>query len=90
MGHTAVLIGTSLIIFGGRDSPACPLHDLWVLDTVKWQWQHAQCSTNGPQARFRHSAVATGHTLKVCRLSPCACAVHTDLGVFPGASMQSC
>lgn len=66
MGHTAVLISTSLIIFGGRDSPAHPLSDVWVLDTVKWQWLQASCKGDGPEARFRHTAVAAGSTVKVC------------------------
>ena len=65
MGHTAVQLGSSMIVFGGRDSPARPLSDVWLLDTATWHWQHVACTTSGPCARFRHAAVATGCDLQV-------------------------
>ena len=60
MGHSGVLLGARLVVFGGRDSPAQPLNDVWLLDTATWHWQQATCTGPGPSARFRHTAVATG------------------------------
>lgn len=72
MGHTAVLIDTTLVVFGGRDSPARALNDVWALDTDTWQWQHITCKGEGPAPRFRHTAVAIGSALQACQFDLCA------------------
>lgn len=58
MGHSAVLVGDSLVIFGGRISPSQPLNDAWSLHLPTWTWKAVQCRGNAPQPRFRHTSVA--------------------------------
>ena len=65
MGHSAVLFGHSLVIFGGRMSPAQPLGDVWVLDLLTHTWQCIACKGDPPAARYRHTAVALGSQAKV-------------------------
>ena len=66
MGHTAVLFDSTLVIFGGRISPAQPLNDVWALDIPICTWQCIHCKGVAPSARFRHTAVAFGSRLQVC------------------------
>ena len=68
MGHSAVLSGDALIIFGGRISPAQPLNDLWSLHLPTCTWRRIQCRGSPPPPRFRHTAVAFTNRLKVCLL----------------------
>ncbi len=68
MGHSAVLLDATLVIFGGRISPAQPLNDVWVCDIPTGTWQSIECKGQGPAARFRHTAVAMGCHLQVCCL----------------------
>ncbi len=66
MGHTVVLFDSTLVIFGGRISPAQPLNDVWALDIPSCTWQCIHCKGMAPSARFRHTAVAFGSRLQVC------------------------
>ena len=70
MGHSAVLFEHTLVIFGGRISPAQPLDDVWALDLASWSWRSIACKGGGPAARFRHTAVACGSRLKVSPALP--------------------
>lgn len=65
MGHTAVLFGTTLVLFGGRISPAQPLNDVWALHLPTCTWRCIECKGPAPSARFRHTAVACGSSLQV-------------------------
>ncbi|KAL0023672.1 hypothetical protein WJX77_012323 [Trebouxia sp. C0004] len=64
MGHTAVLFDSTLVIFGGRISPAQPLNDVWALDIPTCTWRCIPCKGVAPSARFRHTAVAFGSHLQ--------------------------
>ncbi len=75
MGHTAVLFDSTLVIFGGRISPAQPLNDVWALDIPTYTWRCIHCKGVAPSARFRHTAVAFGSCLQVC----CLVYQHFDL-----------
>lgn len=57
MGHSAVMFGEDLVIFGGRISPAQPLNDVWALHLPNRTWRSIQCKGSPPPPRFRHSAV---------------------------------
>lgn len=65
MGHSAVLLSNTLIIFGGRISPAQPLNAVWALDLDTFTWRSIACKDAAPAPRFRHTAVAFGSQLKV-------------------------
>ena len=65
MGHTAVLFDSTLVIFGGRISPAQPLNDIWALDIPSCTWHCIHCKGVAPSARFRHTAVTFGSGLQV-------------------------
>ncbi|DBA73560.1 TPA: hypothetical protein ACH3X2_009802 [Trebouxia sp. C0005] len=64
MGHTAVLYDSTLVVFGGRISPAQPLNDVWALDVPSCTWHCIHCKGIAPSARFRHTAVAFGSRLQ--------------------------
>jgi len=66
MSHTAVLFDSTLVVFGGRISPAQPLDDVWALDISTCTWRCIHCKGVAPSARFRHTAVAFGSRLQVC------------------------
>ena len=72
MGHSAVLLCSTLIIFGGRISPAQPLNAVWALDLDTLTWRSVACKGPVPAARFRHTAAAVGSQLKVRQ---CCCTV---------------
>lgn len=64
MGHTAVLFDSTLVIFGGRITPAQPLNDIWALDIPSCTWHCIHCKGVAPSARFRHTAVTFGSRLQ--------------------------
>ena len=66
MGHSAVLFGEDLVIFGGRISPAQPLNDVWALHLPTCAWRSVQCKGSPPPARFRHTAVAYTDGAQAC------------------------
>lgn len=59
VGHSTVVIGTSMYLFGGERS-AYFYADLWKFDLVKNTWKFLSASRDGPAARFGHSAVGLG------------------------------
>ena len=75
MGHTALLCDSTLVIFGGRISPAQPLNDVWALDIPSCTRRCISCKGVAPSARFRHTTVAFGSRLQVC----CSVCQHFDL-----------
>lgn len=54
--HTAVIIGTDMLIFGGQAS-APFLNDLWKFNILTQQWLQL---SDGPPGRIVHTAVAIG------------------------------
>ncbi|GMF12353.1 unnamed protein product [Phytophthora lilii] len=58
MYHSAVVVGTRMIVFGGRASPAKPLGDLYALDLESKQWEKLVSQGVGPSPRWKHSSCA--------------------------------
>ncbi|XP_050210361.1 acyl-CoA-binding domain-containing protein 4 [Mercurialis annua] len=59
-GHSATLVGSRLIIFGGEDSSRRLLNDLYILDLETMTWEVIETTQTSPAPRFDHSA--TVHT----------------------------
>ena len=92
MGHSAVLLGNLLVIFGGRMSPAQPLADVWALDLPSHTWQCIACKGDPPAARYRHTAVAFGSQTMVLVFPaslPVSC-LAVCLSVRPSARLSVC
>lgn len=61
-GHTATLLGTDLVVFGGVKGRKF-LNSISVLDTTAWSWEGTVKATGvAPQPRSYHSAVAISDT----------------------------
>ncbi|KAL4169541.1 hypothetical protein KRP22_010460 [Phytophthora ramorum] len=58
MHHSAVVVGTRMIIFGGRASPAKPLGDLYALDIETKLWEQIHPRGVCPSPRWKHSSCA--------------------------------
>ncbi|KDP45074.1 hypothetical protein JCGZ_01574 [Jatropha curcas] len=55
-GHSATLVGSRLIIFGGEDSGRRLLNDVYVLDLEKMTWDALETTQTPPAPRFDHTA----------------------------------
>ncbi|PSC67948.1 acyl-binding domain-containing 4-like isoform X1 isoform A [Micractinium conductrix] len=55
-GHSGVLVGSKLFIFGGEDMMRRPLGELLVLDLATWQWSRPEASGTRPGPRSAHAA----------------------------------
>ena len=60
-GHSSVLAGSRIIIFGGK-GPLNVLRDLHALDPVTMTWYQGPEGGGAPSARFDHSANLVGGT----------------------------
>lgn len=61
-GHTATLVNTSLVIFGGhyyqdKTTGFVYLNDTHFLDVKKSKWIKPYCPKNNPPPRYNHTAV---------------------------------
>jgi N-acetylneuraminic acid mutarotase len=54
-GHSSVLYGDSMIVFGGRDSDNNRLNDLWEFNFATYQWAYIP-ALQSPLVRSGHSA----------------------------------
>ena len=67
--HSAAVINSSMIIFGGQDQSGNCLCDLWSLDIGTYQWSLVTNNSQGPRPTKMHrcfsSAVAVGQHLLV-------------------------
>mmetsp|Transcript_3138 Transcript_3138/g.5277 ORF Transcript_3138/g.5277 Transcript_3138/m.5277 type:complete len:494 (+) Transcript_3138:262-1743(+) len=64
MGHSACLLGTTLLVYGGK-SGRRDLNDLYALDTLTWRWSRPVVQGKGPRARAFHQAVPLGNNCMV-------------------------
>ncbi|KAL8162802.1 hypothetical protein V2J09_014291 [Rumex salicifolius] len=55
-GHTAVRVGSHLILFGGEDSKRRKLNDLHMFDLKSMTWLPLHCTGTGPSPRSNHVA----------------------------------
>lgn len=58
MYHSAVAVGSRMIVFGGRASPAKPLGDIYALDLESKQWEKLVPQGAGPSPRWKHCSCA--------------------------------
>jgi tRNA wybutosine-synthesizing protein 3 len=58
MYHSAVAVGTRMIVFGGRASPAKPLGDLYAMDLDTKRWEKIVPEGVGPSPRWKHCSCA--------------------------------
>ncbi|KAL3666577.1 hypothetical protein V7S43_008204 [Phytophthora oleae] len=63
--HSAVVVGTRMIVFGGRASPAKPLGDLYALDLETKRWEKIAAQGVGPSPRWKHCSCAVGSVVYV-------------------------
>jgi hypothetical protein len=54
--HTAIALGSSMYVFGGKDREKMCESDLWALDTVMMKWKKMDCAGEKPAKRWQHSA----------------------------------
>ena len=55
-GHTATLVkGRKIVVFGGQNQSG-QLSDVWVLDTIKWEWDRPMIAGTPPVGRSGHTA----------------------------------
>jgi len=68
-GHTASVVGTQMVVFGGAgldaDERSINLHDLHVLSTESMVWSQPKCSGRPPQERRYHSASVVGDEMLI-------------------------
>jgi len=57
-GHSAIVFGDSMVIFGGKDSEGNKLNDIWIFNFSTYQWECIELSDNDlkPLPRSGHSA----------------------------------
>ncbi|PRW20510.1 acyl- -binding domain-containing 4 [Chlorella sorokiniana] len=55
-GHSGVLVGSRLFVFGGEDVMRRPLGELLVLDLATWRWSRPETSGTAPGPRSAHAA----------------------------------
>lgn len=60
-GHSSILAGSRIIIFGGKGSK-CVFRDLHALDPVTMTWYQGPEGGGAPSARFDHSSNLVGGT----------------------------
>ncbi|ETN07332.1 hypothetical protein PPTG_13625 [Phytophthora nicotianae INRA-310] len=65
MYHSAVVVGTRMVVFGGRASPAKPLSDLYAMDLESKQWEKIVSQGAGPSPRWKHCSCAVGSVVYI-------------------------
>ncbi|GMF32760.1 unnamed protein product [Phytophthora fragariaefolia] len=65
MYHSSVVVGSRMIVFGGRASPAKPLGDLFALDLECKKWEKITPLGVGPSPRWKHCSCAVGSVVYV-------------------------
>ena len=64
-GHTATLVGDSMIVVGGQNSKE-QFNDVWSLSTAEpWVWTSIATDGPGPSPRSRHTATLAGDEILV-------------------------
>ncbi|KAJ8526187.1 hypothetical protein ON010_g14992 [Phytophthora cinnamomi] len=65
MYHSAVVVGSRMVVFGGRASPAKPLGDLYAMDLESKQWEKLAPQGDGPSPRWKHICCAVDSVVYV-------------------------
>ena len=66
MYHSCSVVGTRMVVFGGRASPVKPLGDLYGMDLETKQWETIATQGVGPSPRWKHCSCAGEYRLPVC------------------------
>jgi N-acetylneuraminic acid mutarotase len=64
-GHTAVLAGSRIVVFGGRGENGFNFRDLHALDPVTMTWYQGPDGGNAPSGRLNHTATLVGTKMYV-------------------------
>lgn len=64
-GHSAALVGTRIVYFGGRGTSNTHFRDLHALDAATMTWYQGPSSGGAPAARHGHSSTLAGSRLFV-------------------------
>eukprot|EP00456_Euglypha_rotunda_P028414 TRINITY_DN2249_c0_g1_i7.p1 TRINITY_DN2249_c0_g1~~TRINITY_DN2249_c0_g1_i7.p1 ORF type:complete len:386 (-),score=35.75 TRINITY_DN2249_c0_g1_i7:95-1231(-) len=65
-GHTAIAVGSNILVFGGaccEGGPYTYYNDLYLLDTVKGVWDSLEIKGEKPSPRSQHNALLVGDTM---------------------------
>jgi N-acetylneuraminic acid mutarotase len=54
-GHSSIMFGEKMAIFGGRDDENNKLNDIWLFDFSTYAWEYEECE-HAPIARAGHTA----------------------------------
>ncbi|CAI9292557.1 unnamed protein product [Lactuca saligna] len=65
LGHTASLVGELMFVIGGRGDPGNVLNDVWVLNTMNYEWMELQCNGIDFPQSHRHATAVIGSSLYV-------------------------
>ncbi|CAI5704989.1 unnamed protein product [Peronospora effusa] len=65
MYHSSVVVGSHMVVFGGRTSPTKPLGDLYTMDLETKQWTKIIAQGVGPSPRWKHCSCAVGSVVYV-------------------------
>ncbi|CAI5729392.1 unnamed protein product [Peronospora destructor] len=63
--HSSVVVGSRMVVFGGRISPTKPLGDLYTMDLETKQWAKIVAQGVGPSPRWKHCSCAVGSVVYV-------------------------
>ncbi|XP_059624191.1 tRNA wybutosine-synthesizing protein 2/3/4 [Cornus florida] len=65
LGHTSSVIGDFMFVIGGRADPMNILNEVWVLNTVKNEWNLLEFTGSVFPPRHRHAAAVVGSKIYV-------------------------
>lgn len=85
-GHSAALVGTRIVYFGGKGKQGMHYRDLHALDAATLTWYQGPSSGGAPSARHGHSATLHGTRLYVFG-GVCGCKYFGDLHCLDLSSM---
>eukprot|EP01024_Parvocaulis_polyphysoides_P061081 TRINITY_DN672_c1_g5_i1.p1 TRINITY_DN672_c1_g5~~TRINITY_DN672_c1_g5_i1.p1 ORF type:complete len:575 (+),score=49.31 TRINITY_DN672_c1_g5_i1:16-1740(+) len=88
-GHTAVLVGSSVFLFGGENrSKRRTLGDIWMLNLDTMKWNKCQTEGNVPSPRSEH--IAVGYQNKYMLIYGGGSVAHcfSDLHILDTSTMQ--
>eukprot|EP01065_Artemidia_motanka_P019223 TRINITY_DN22799_c0_g1_i1.p1 TRINITY_DN22799_c0_g1~~TRINITY_DN22799_c0_g1_i1.p1 ORF type:complete len:928 (+),score=224.98 TRINITY_DN22799_c0_g1_i1:42-2786(+) len=64
-GHSAVAVGETVLVYGGRKGPAAISADAWLLHQRTLEWRQLLCRSSAPPARCYHTASLYGGRMLV-------------------------
>ena len=64
-GHSALLVGSRMFVFGGKGAGGRLLRDVRFLDLADWTWTKVRATSAGPTPRFDHAALLVGRKMVV-------------------------